>query len=98
MRRKLRRVASVAAVAGAGGVMLISPNFSCESFAGESLFTAVNTCFIFDCQNGAFGGLLNPCDTPSIFAPAGGESQIDPSEQGPLFADCFGQTGFQGGP
>jgi hypothetical protein len=86
MRRKLRRVAAVAAIVGAGGMMMVSPNFACESFAGESLFTAIDTCFIFDCQSGAFGGVLQPCGIALFPNPA------DPLSGGPLFTDCVPGT------
>jgi hypothetical protein len=82
MRRKLRRVAAVAAIVGAGGTMMISPNFACESFAGDSLFTAIDMCFIFDCASGALGGVLQPCGVPLNPNPA------DPLSSGPIFSDC----------
>ena len=82
MRRKLRRVAAVAAIISAGGMLMQTSNFACESFAGESLFTATDTCFIFDCQNGAFGGLLQPCGVALNPNPA------DPLSSGPFFSDC----------
>jgi hypothetical protein len=52
----------------------------------------MDMCFIFDCTNGAFGGLLDPCETVA------GSDTGDPGEgtgagyagpaTGPLFADC----------
>ncbi len=94
MRRKLRRVAAVAAIISAGGILMQTSNFACESFAGESLFTAIDMCFIFDCQNGAFGGLLNPCDTQVIpRTDRDSAQQNDILSGGPLLGDCFGQGG-----
>ena len=98
MRRKHRRFAA-AAIFGAGGMMMQSPNFACESFAGESLFTAIDACFIFDCSNGAFGGVLQPCGV-AIGTGLFGPSPNDPSSGGPLFSDCVPGTNnpFQTGP
>lgn len=93
MRRKHRRFAA-AAIFGAGGMMMQSPNFACESFAGESLFTAIDACFIFDCSNGAFGGVLQPCGITVSPNPN------DPNGGGPILADCIPGTNnpFQTGP
>ena len=82
MRRKFHRFAAAAAIFGAGGMLMQTSNFACESYAGESLFTATDTCFIFDCQNGAFGGLLQPCGV------ALNPNPIDPLSGGPFFSDC----------
>lgn len=94
MRRTLRRFAAAAAIFGAGGMMMQSPNFACESFVGESLFTAVDACFIFDCNNGAFGGVFQPCGVALNLNPS------DPLSGGPLFTDCVPGTNnpFQTGP
>lgn len=94
MRRKFHRFAAAAAIFGAGGMLMQTSNFACESFAGESLFTATDTCFIFDCQNGAFGGLLQPCGV------ALNPNPVDPLSGGPLFTDCVPGTNnpFQTGP
>ena len=83
MRRKLRRFSAVAAIFGAGGMLMQTSNFACESFAGESLFTAVDTCFIFDCAGGAFGGIVQLCGVGLNPNPT------DPLGSGPLLADCI---------
>lgn len=57
----LRRIAGVIAVLATGGMVLTGPNFACESFLGESALTAVDFCFIFDCNNGLLGGTVDPC-------------------------------------
>jgi hypothetical protein len=31
------------------------------SFVGESVLTATDFCFIFDCQSGILGGTIDPC-------------------------------------
>ena len=35
---------------------------ACPSFAGETFMSTFDFCFLFDCQNGALGGLLDPCN------------------------------------
>jgi len=43
------------------GYVVAGPGTSCSSYAAESTFTATDFCFIFDCQNGLFGGTIDPC-------------------------------------
>ncbi len=79
MRSRWHRVAVGLGLLGGGAVLLAGPGSGCSSFAGESFLTSANFCFIFDCQNGAFGGTVRPCNTT---ATAGSETQP------PLFSDC----------
>jgi hypothetical protein len=39
--------------------------------AGEMSMSSVDFCFLFDCQNGAIGGLIDPCGNPPLFADCG---------------------------
>lgn len=80
MRRRPSRVAAMAILAAGGGSLFLTNNLGCESFAVESLATALDMCFIFDCQNGILGGTIQPC--------AERDSTVD-SLDGPLFADCL---------
>lgn len=82
MRLRSRRLAALAALAAGGGFLLSGPNTGCMSFMGESLATATNFCFIFDCQNGMFSGTIDPCS---------GSRAGDPSQN--LFADCQESNG-----
>jgi hypothetical protein len=84
MRIQPRRLAAVLAGIGSGAVILQSPNFACESYAVKSLMTTVDMCFIFDCNNGAFGGTAQPCgtgldaeglDTPGLFVDCPDDNQ-----------------------
>jgi hypothetical protein len=74
-----RRVAFAAIGLGAGAILLSGPGTSCTSFLSASALTAADFCFIFDCENGLFGGTLDPC-------PPGGFD--NGSGQLPLFLDC----------
>ena len=78
MRSRSRRLAALAALAAGGGFLLSGPNTGCMSYMGESLVTATDFCFIFDCQSGMFGGTVQPCDQ-------------NLAGSGPLFADCAGE-------
>jgi hypothetical protein len=44
------------------------PQGACLSFGGEQTATAVNWCWIIDCQNGIGGGLILPCGDPTTAA------------------------------
>ncbi len=44
-----------------GGFVFGNSNSGCARIAGDTTLTAVNACFIFDCQNGILGGLIDPC-------------------------------------
>lgn len=34
----------------------------CRPFAANGITSAVDMCYLFDCENGFFGGLIDPCD------------------------------------
>jgi len=70
-------------LAAMGGLVLSGPGTSCSSFAGESLLVSTNFCFIFDCQNGALGGAINPCTGVSS-----GSGTVEGQTQPSLFTDC----------
>ena len=83
MRNRSRRLSMCIGLLASGGFLLAGPGTGCNSFLGESLFSATNFCFIFDCQNGLLGGTVRPC------------SGIGSSEQTfegnlilPIFTDC----------
>ncbi len=83
MVRSRRRKVIMAASALSGATLFATSNFACESFVGESIMTAANMCFIFDCNNGAFGGIFRPCVVPDS---VGAGAEIPP-----LFLDCVNQ-------
>jgi len=57
------------------GFTTTGTNPSCYRFTSNGVLSATNFCFLFDCQNGFFGGLVDPCADPS---------------QGATFLDCQG--------
>lgn len=73
-----QRIAVMAGFLAVGGVLLSGPGTSCSSFTAESLLVSADFCFIFDCQNGALGGAVDPCNgTGAVGSPTG-----------PLLVDC----------
>jgi hypothetical protein len=79
MRTLWRRVAIPAALVAAGASVFSGPGTSCSSYITESTLTGADFCFIFDCQNGLFGGTVDPCPPQA--------TQIN-GIQLPLFRDC----------
>jgi hypothetical protein len=65
---------AVLSLAAGGGFLLAGPGTGCVPFVAESTLAATDFCFIFDCQNGIFGGTIDPCEANAT--------------QGPLLADC----------
>ena len=75
MRRRLYRILIWLTMFTAGGTMfgVISPTFTggfdtsgspgagCSRFWTNGLMDSVDLCYIFDCEQGWFGGLFDPC-------------------------------------
>ncbi len=53
---------------------------ACIAFGSEEILRTINFCFVFDCQNGLFGGVVDPCPDP-LTDPLDGTSTN-------LFVDC----------
>lgn len=66
-----------------GGGLLFAPMTTCSSFVGESMLTSTNFCFIFDCQNGFFGGTVDPCS-----GQGSGNSTLESADGTSFFRDC----------
>ena len=64
LRRKTSwmRVLLVLLLIGSSGLVFQASN--CVAFTAENTLAATNVCFIFDCVNGFFGGLIQPCGNP----------------------------------
>lgn len=73
---KRRWLLYLAMAAGGGTVFQAGSNGAYVRCAGDASLTSINFCFVFDCQNGAFGGAIEFC---------GDEPGDD------LFADCPGE-------
>ena len=91
-RRKMKSKLALALVVG-GGVLFGAGVGACTSFGGEALLGAVDFCFLFDCVDGAIGGLIKPCDNVGsvneLFITQDPTSQLDGGFGSPLFTDCF---------
>ena len=58
MRSRFRRIVTAAGLVLAGGYLTLASGTSCFSYMGETALTALDTSFVFDCQN-AFGGTFD---------------------------------------
>lgn len=73
-------------IAGAVGVLAAGMLYqtACMSFGGNQLLRTVDFCFLFDCQNGAFGGLFDWCPDQTDTTSSG----TDAVQSTNLFVDC----------
>jgi hypothetical protein len=83
MRSRVARITMWVALIGATGGVLAGSGLACASLYGEQSMASFDSCFLFDCQNGAVGGLVDFC----------AESSVESS----LFTDCPEFTGQTGG-
>jgi hypothetical protein len=60
----------------------------CMSFAADQVQRSVDFCFLFDCQNGAFGGLINFCPNNE------NSDLLVNSQNANTFIDCPVQDGY----
>ena len=85
-RKRVIRAAVGLSLLVSGAYLCAGSPMACGSLSGEAAMSAVDFCFMFDCTNGAIGGLVDPCGTVGV----------DPDDTtdrpgfygGPLFADC----------
>jgi hypothetical protein len=68
------------------GVLGALQQLNCVSFGGQEFMRTIDFCFLFDCQNGALGGLLDPC--PSTATTTDSSSSTTTVYQPNLFVDC----------
>ncbi len=61
MRTRMRRYLFYLLFLTGGGTLLQGNNAGFVRCAGDTALTAINFCFVFDCQNGALGGGLEFC-------------------------------------
>lgn len=80
-KNALKKTVAVAGLLVSGSYLMQAAG--CVPFLAESTATATDFCFIFDCQNGLFGGTIDPCSGQVA------NGQVAP----PFFADCPVGTG-----
>ena len=77
MHRRTRRIGIWLALLAGGATLFQTVGFTanngafrggCQEFAVNGVTSAVDMCYLLDCRNGFFGGLVNPCDpqNPSL--------------------------------
>jgi hypothetical protein len=60
--RTTRKLLLILLLVGSSGMVFQASN--CVAFTAENTLAATNVCFIVDCVNGFFGGLVQPCGNP----------------------------------
>ena len=89
MRKQGSRILVAVCVLLSGAYLCAGGNVACGSLASEAAFSAADMCFIFDCTDGMFGGLIDPCaNIRGTDGPTGdfAEGEIPGN---PLFVDCL---------
>ena len=67
MRSGIRRMMVVVALVGISGAFAASGGgLGCTSMFGEQALGMFDSCFLFDCQNGAIGGLVDFCSNSVV--------------------------------
>jgi hypothetical protein len=85
MRSSFRRwVVGVAAAATMG----IAYQTACMSFGGDQLLSTIDFCFVFDCQNGILGGVIDPCAGNSTTTTTTTNDNTTITTVDNLFIDC----------
>ncbi len=83
MKRSLwRRVGLQVSVLAGGGCLIASSGLTCAGFASDVLLSSIDMCFLFDCNNGAIGGLIDFCADVDVTDPA------TDGDLGNFFTDC----------
>ena len=75
-----------------GAVVFISGFGNCTNLAFDGASGTLDLCFLFDCTDGIFGGLIDPCAEVFTRPDQPGFIPADPNkasgETGTFFADC----------
>ncbi|MBI1827839.1 MAG: hypothetical protein HY287_02095 [Planctomycetes bacterium] len=84
MRIRKSNLFKAMSLIGSGALLLqTTASPGCVGYAARSTLAVADFCFIFDCQNGAFGGTFKPCSAVTTTTDANGQVTSLP-----LFADC----------
>ena len=80
MSRRRSRIWVAMCLALSGAYLCTSGNLTCGSFGADAAVSSTDMCFMFDCDEGIFGGIIDPCTE------VGGRGSGTTS--GTFFADC----------
>ena len=72
------------AAAGTAGLLFTAPELSCASAGASGLLSSVDFCFLFNCNDGAIGGLVTFCSQTDVNLITG----VPLEEPATLFGDC----------
>ena len=86
-RKRVIRTAVAISLVASGAYLCTSGPLACGSLGAEGALSAIDFCFMFDCTNGAVGGLIDPCAIVGV-DPEDTTSDAIGTYGGPLFADC----------
>jgi len=62
MRYRGFRTLMLLGLVATAGMVFAGSGLACSSLAFDQTASMVDFCFLFDCQNGAYGGLIDFCD------------------------------------
>ncbi|MCH7719411.1 MAG: hypothetical protein IH988_00275 [Planctomycetes bacterium] len=85
IRARWRRKTAVMSLLVGTGVLFASGALNCASFGVQQTLSTLDFCFLLDCQNGAFGGLLDPCGQGGLLID---NDQGSEQELQSLLVDC----------
>ena len=88
-RLKRHRLLYKAAIVALTGIVFSLGNLGCMSFFGNVGLSSIDTCFVFNCNEGAFGGTFDLCSVVNFTSFIGG-GNVGNGERvsGTFFGDC----------
>lgn len=79
-----QRVRLKVAFLGAAACLFQVGNLGCTSFFGNAAFSAMDFCFLLNCNDGALGGLISFCSPINFTSFVGGAQDNEAA----FLADC----------
>jgi len=80
-----RRKSVVLGLLAGTGILFVSGGLTCTSYGLQQTLSTLDFCFLLDCQNGAFGGLLDLCGEGGLLV---GNDIGSAQELESLLVDC----------
>ncbi len=84
-RASWRRKSAMMGMLVGTSVLFASGALTCASYGAQQALSTLDFCFLLDCQNGAFGGLLDPCGQGGLLV---ANDQGNVQELDSLLLDC----------